>query len=232
MSGRWRQPTYPQLTVVATDAVGTLRGLGIECCLMGSMACKLYGTSRRPNDIDVLCLNSPYDQESLKKRLTQANTRFYLVPAKDPAATYKVLWYRLREVGYHVNIKVDLLYPGILDIPNIPVSEIDTNNIHGLPCLPLSHLLLLKLQGWVHHGESTRGFERMKQPADVQDINDLLRISRRRNIRPGDDPHIPIPFKTISETRVLQYVVKRPESESDWTELGFSPHPQEHYDTF
>jgi len=202
--------------------IETLRALGIECCLMGSMACKLYGTTRTPNDIDVLCLNSPHDQETLKRVLTQAKSRFYLVPAKDPAATYKVLWYRFHSVVSHVNVKVDLLYPGILDIPKIPVSEIDTNNIHGLPCLPLSHLLLLKLQGWVHHGEAEQAFKRMKQPADVQDINDLLRISRRKSIRPSDDPHIPVTLKRISESRIAKYVEKRPESERDWTELGFS----------
>jgi hypothetical protein len=158
----------------------------------------------------------------LKRKLTQAKSNFYLLPARNPRDTYKVLWYRVHEIGYFVNCKVDLLFPGILDIPNIPVSEIDRTNVHNIPCIPLSPLLLLKLQGWIHHGESDRDYVRRKQPADVLDINDLLRICRQKGIRPRDDPYLSIAFKTTSESRVMEYVEEYPYSAIAWTELGYT----------
>ncbi|KAG6894886.1 hypothetical protein C0992_004184, partial [Termitomyces sp. T32_za158] len=84
--------------LAARKTVELLRSHGYPCALFGSMACKLYGNKRIPNDIDVLVLPPPDStisglpptQESLKELLvTSAPTFFVLRPARDPEATYK-----------------------------------------------------------------------------------------------------------------------------------------------
>jgi len=189
---------------------------------MGGLACRLYGTTRIPNDIDVLCLTDAWEQETLKQKLTEVNRKFYLVPSRDPSATYKVLWYKIHVYPLGtIRVKVDLLFRGVLDIPDIPLSKIDRTNDSSLPCMPLSPLLILKLQGWIHHGDAIESRYRMKQPADVQDINDLLEIARQRNIRPRSESYLPQSFITRAETRVMKYVKSQPSSRDHWISIGF-----------
>lgn len=47
------------------------------------------------------------------------------------------------------------------------------------PLMPFLPLLLLKLQAWQDHGESAKLFMRDKQPTDVQDILELLRLAEQ-----------------------------------------------------
>lgn len=170
-------------------------------------------------DLDILCLTSSWPQENLKAKLVEINHKFYLVPSRDPRATYQVLWYHITETDSC--IKVDILFPGVLDIPDVPLSLIDHNNIYNLPCTPLSHLLLLKLQGWIHHGESTAQRYRQKQPQDEQDINELLAIACLRGLRPREERYLPRSFILRAELRVQKYVRACPSSERSWRALGF-----------
>lgn len=98
-----------EASAAASVAIATLNGLGIRACFVGGMACKLYGNDRIPEDLDILCLESPWNEEELKQRVVAVNPLFYLVPGKAPGATYKVLWYRIQPRG---RCKVDLLRPG------------------------------------------------------------------------------------------------------------------------
>jgi hypothetical protein len=134
-------------------------------------------------------------------------------------ATYKVLWYHIIETDSC--LKVDILLPGVLDIPDVPLSNIDRNNSSLLPCAPLSHLLLLKLQGWIHHGESALQRDRRKQPQDVRDVNGLLAIAVRRSLKPREEPYLPQTFIRRAENRVEKYVDAYPASRASWIALGF-----------
>jgi hypothetical protein len=171
-------------------------------------------------DLDILCLTSNYSQESLKMRLVELNPRFYTVPSRNPRATYTVLWYHITESDSC--LKVDILLPGDLDIPDVPLSEIDRTNIHELPCAPMSHLLLLKLQGWIHHGESLAERYRRKQPQDERDVNGMLVIARMKGLKPRDETYLPQSFIRRAEGRVRDYVNSCPSSMDDWAALGFA----------
>ena len=170
-------------------------------------------------DLDILCLTSTYSQESLKDELVRLNPRFYTVASRNPKATYRVLWYHLIETDSC--LKVDLLVPGTLDIPEVPLSEIDYTNIYELPCAPMSHLLLLKLQGWIHHGEALAIQYRRKLPQDEEDINGMLKIARRKGLKPRTETYLPQSFLSVAEARVKEYVMSCPNSKEDWAALGF-----------
>jgi hypothetical protein len=169
-------------------------------------------------DLDILCLSTTVGAETLKRMLVSLNDRFYLIPARNPRDTYKVLWYC---TDTDARVKVDLLMPGVLGIPSIPPSCITCGNIYSLPCAPLSVVLLLKLQAWVHHGEAVQAHYRLKKPMDERDINALLPIASRMRVRPKMEKSLPESFVRKSESRVEIYVREVPASKNQWKELGY-----------
>ncbi|SJL15596.1 uncharacterized protein ARMOST_19098 [Armillaria ostoyae] len=144
--------------------------------ILGSTACYLYGNGRLPNDVDILMSSHTCDLESMKAFLVAENpNRFYLVDAKTPGDTWKVLWYHDRGLkGKLEKTKVDILKPGVLHLPMI-FSEVIVDK-QGLPVVPMSILLPHKLQGWKDNMDSPIPRLRSKQDADAGDICSLLRI--------------------------------------------------------
>lgn len=115
----------------------------------------------------------------------------------------------------------------MLDIPPIPPSCITRKNIYSLPCAPLSLVLLLKLQAWVHHGESLLARYYLKKPMDARDIDALLPIAKRMGIEPRTESFLPESFVKTSELRVKKYVQDIPTSTEQWMELGYDVAPKE-----
>ena len=167
-------------------------------------------------DVDILCLTDSWDQESLKRALVQRNSNFFLIPARDPLATYKVLWYR---GALNSRIKVDILLPGVMNIPAISPSLIVRRD--GLPVAPLSLVFLLKLQAWSQHGASSELRFRLKQPMDRVDIQHLLSILERDRVKPGEDASLPASFRRAAVVRVQEYARKHPDSVERWRRLGY-----------
>lgn len=167
------------------------------------------------------------DTERLKRLLTQANTLFYLVDAKDPAATYKVLWYKLTRITGEAErrCKVDVLLPGPvtdLNIPPVPPTYMETRE--AIPVLPVFPLLLLKLQGWDDHRNHEFGRMRAKQGSDVRDIRELLAIVRRAGIELRSDSMRWLPYEYIrkAQDRVFEYTKHFPKTEPAWESIGFA----------
>ncbi len=126
-------------------------------------------------DIDIVMLSHTCDLELLKRILVTENTHhFQLVDAKTPGATLKVLWYQDYVEGKLAKTKVDIFKPGLLNLPMI-FSEAIVNE-QGLPVVPMSILLLHKLQGWKDNMDSDLPRLRSKQDADMGDICSLLKI--------------------------------------------------------
>ncbi|KDQ19265.1 hypothetical protein BOTBODRAFT_102682 [Botryobasidium botryosum FD-172 SS1] len=213
-----------EVSYVARAAVAALSALGYDSCLVGGYACRLYGNSRTPEDVDIVVLNAHCSQEVIKARLVVQDSDFYLVPSKKLFATYKVLWYRLSP---YKSCKVDLLQPGIMNIPDI--STIHIRHIAGLPLMPFSIVLLLKLQAWTDHQIATESHLRMKQYTDSADIDRLLPLACGRNMKPCEEAYIPESFISAAKDRVRQYVTRFPTSAEHWRALGFDvpvPAPQ------
>ena len=163
----------------------------------------------------------------LKEMLVRANPRFYLVRSRSPTASYRVLWYRLSS-SFHprpsVDCKVDVVIPGILNIPNVPPSRIVT--LRGLPVMPLVPQLMLKLQGWADHRASDRPDMLAKGPVDVRDIDRLLEIAvgKRERVTAEDLAEwLPQSMVRTAAGRLELYtILGSSRSAGRWRELGFA----------
>ncbi|KAL4078177.1 hypothetical protein V8B97DRAFT_1935566 [Scleroderma yunnanense] len=198
-------PTRTELYDVAKVTARILKSCGIPCFLVGGMACSAYGTTRPHQDIDMAVMTDE-QQESVKQRLVQADPRFYLVHAKNPFASYKVLWFRLGNQYSFTRraCKVDILPRGTLNIPDVPPSKI--REVQGVPVAPLLVLLCLKLQAWDHHGAAVEYRFQIKQPADERDIGELLDIAIRAGEKMTKEGWIPQTFIRQAMGRVPKYV--------------------------
>ncbi len=94
----------------------------------------------------MVVLTERYDQERLKQMLVRSDSNVYLVNSRNIHATYKVLWYRFPDSYIGKHCKVDILVPGVMNIPNVPPERLVSNASHHLPLMPLIPYLLLKLQ--------------------------------------------------------------------------------------
>jgi len=218
---RGHRPTKAEIQTVARATVTALAEHGLECCLFGSAASSLYGASRVPNDVDVIVLNlqESWDVEDVKQ-LLEGHENFFLVPSTNPRNTYQVLWYSLLSKKSSRACKVDILAPGTLEIPQIPISRTVTI-VDQIPLVPFVVLLLLKLKGWEDHCNHHRQDMINKQHVDVQDIDELLGMiaegDRLRNER-----WLPKGFVRRSRNRVRQYVNYFSYSADGWRMIGFN----------
>lgn len=176
-----------------------------------------------------MILSTLFDQETLKRLLVREDPRFYLVSSRNPRATYKVLWYSLsaRISRYPlptIDCKVDILIPGVLNIPNVPIPRVLT--LSGLPVMPLVPQLLLKLQGWSDHRASHRSDMQDKQYVDIRDIDALLVIALEKGARVKggeEDDWIPESMIALARTRLRSYTrFASRYSAGKWRELGLS----------
>ncbi|OCH85891.1 hypothetical protein OBBRIDRAFT_797697 [Obba rivulosa] len=213
-------PTSQEVRTVADRAICIFASLNLECCLVGGLACSLFGISRTPGDVDLVIVTALHSQESLKRMLCDRDSNFFLVPSKKAFATYKVLWY-----GYpYRRCKVDILLPGIMNIPSVPKDRVEQRS--GFPVMPLLPLLMLKLQAWEDHRNHYESYMREKQHTDVSDIRSLLKIARRNGISCGNASNSWIPSSLVEETkrRVKSWVERMGSAENhDWAAIGFDP---------
>jgi len=219
--------TLDEVKSVARATVNALAAAGFRSCFVGSMACSRYGMRRVPKDIDIVVLTDQKTQEELKNLLVSADSHFYLVRSKDPWATYRVLWYRLSPASTYSysrrSCKVDILLPGIMNIPSVPPQRIVRLRTGDLPLMPFLPLLLLKLQAWMDHGVADKAYLRDKQYVDVEDIDELLDLaSNKYDVSLRTEKWMPDSFVREAKRRVVEYVRKFPDSRDSWRELGFS----------
>jgi hypothetical protein len=161
------------------------------------------------------------DQEAIKRALVSANPDFYLRNAKSPLATYKVLYYRMPFRGF---CKVDLLLPGIMNLPALPTKLVVT--IDDLPITPFALLLITKLQCWDDHCKAPEQFKREKQYTDIIDIETLLGLKYAvalRKERPWTSAEMFSPeLQALTKRRVKDICAVCPGQAKDWRLLGFS----------
>ncbi|KAJ7222872.1 hypothetical protein B0H12DRAFT_1328979 [Mycena haematopus] len=215
----------------AETAINILRLHNLPAAIFGSLACKLYGNSRCPKDADILVLTpaSDINAEILKQLLVTAAPRlFYLKNARDPAATYRILWFH--QPPHRRETKVDILVPGPMSLPNIPLFRIRW--ISGLPLAPFCFILLHKLKGWADHRDAPEGFKRARQNTDAADVRRLLDIATEMRVLQAEpswyrDPELfDAELQADSVVRVRHYCIEFPGRAERWRSLGFDvPEP-------
>ncbi len=169
-----------------------------------------------------------YEQERLKTILANDPCgTFYLRPAKTPGATYKVLFASLSFSSspyyrYRRSCKVDILTPGIMNIPFVDAYRIV--RIASTPVMPFIPLLLLKLQAWDDHRKSTRYDFQAKQYVDIRDIEKLLVIAVKRKENVSKEAEwLPHSFVKAAKERVGLFVtIASTSSREQWQQIGFS----------
>ena len=186
-------------------------------------------------DVDLVVLNSVYGQETLKEMLVTADPDFYLVlPRRGIAAGYKVLWYQkgrgsnaytqyTRSSLFQARCKVDILVPGIMNIPTVPAERVRT--LSALPTMPILPHLFLKLQAWADHRASHRSDQIAKQYVDVDDIKRLLEIAvaRRARVHASESAWVPQSMVQAAKTRVQSFVsIASPSSKNQWRAIGIA----------
>ncbi|TFK64119.1 hypothetical protein BDN72DRAFT_846874 [Pluteus cervinus] len=176
-------PTISELNDVAKAAITVFKKHDLQTCVVGSLACYHYGMNRTPADVDLIVMSRSYSQEQLKEMLVREDPRFYTVRAKNwPRDTFNVLWFRIStsNTSYSVSktCKIDILQPGVMNIPSVP-SQLFVQTA-GLPLMPFLPLLLLKLQAWEDHGNSSKPHLQRKQTTDVTDLISLTDLIKQR----------------------------------------------------
>ncbi|KAG6820214.1 hypothetical protein H0H93_003868 [Arthromyces matolae] len=167
-------------------------------------------------DIDIIVITE-MDPEDLKDLIAESDQRFYLVPSVNPRNTYQVLWF---SVSPRKSCKVDILVPGLLSIPVIPVSKIVYIN-QDIPVVPFLLLLLLKLRGWTDHRVDSRPRMRDKVEVDEGDIEELLELGvEEYKAHLDQESWLPEWFVQEMEERVVEYVERWPDSKQAWRSLG------------
>lgn len=89
--------------------------------------------------------------------------------------------------------------------------------------MPIIPLLILKLQGWDDHRESTRTDMRAKQYVDIRDISQLLRIAvgQGASVESASE-WLPADFVDAGRERLARYLeIVRPVQSQSWKEIGF-----------
>lgn len=122
---------------------------------------------------------------------------------KTIGATYKILFCKLS--GVRCSRKVDILIPGVLNIPLLPDTRLST--IDSIPILPLTVLLILKVRDWSFYAKSNRADVRTKQSHDIRDIDKLLVIGKNK----GEDfseafGWLPQDFMSHAKKLIVEYV--------------------------
>jgi len=216
-----RTLTKQDIRKTSRATAAALAAHGLNSCLFGSAACSMYGLNRLPNDVDIIVLTDLYGQEEIKALLVSQDSKFFLVQSRNRRATYQILYYSLPSRGF---CKVDVLLPGIMDIPAVPRSCITYTRVPGVPVMPLLAVLLLKLQGWTDHRDSEREDFQEKQYTDVDDIKEILGILRQRDHRAQtlvSQSWMPSSFVDAARWRVDEFVEDFPDTTDDWWTLGF-----------
>lgn len=161
------------------------------------------------------------DPEDIKDIIESYDNNFYLVPSANPANTYRILWYALPRER---TCKVDILVPGLLSIPRIPVRRIVYQDpFPDIPVMPFLALLLLKLRGWTDHRADSRQYMLDKVPVDEEDIEELLSLAvEEYEVHLRSEKWLPAWFVQEARERVEEYIEESPDSREFWSEIGFA----------
>jgi hypothetical protein len=201
-------PTEKEIWTIARRTTNIIEThITSDVCLFGSAACALWADiERTPNvractqypgltttttegldfsqDIDIVVSNGWYDAfdaEDIKDTIVEADDRYYLVQSRQRRATHRILYCRLP--GWRTDgrcVKVDILVPPTLELPEIEDSE--RIHINHIPVMPIFDLLVMKTKGWFDHHTSNRPDHRPKEDADVTDIIALLERAKEDGV--------------------------------------------------
>jgi len=209
--------TLKDLRRVARQTIEVLAKRNYKCCVIGGLACTLWGMEewRYITDVDIVVLDNYADPEEIKDYIVNHHDRFTLEPGKKRDK----LWFNLHW-GRGLKCKVDIIVTGRhteLQIPKMPKYHIVYPNNYDIPVAPFPVLLILKVQGW--RDRILKSYWN-KVARDRGDINRLLEMT-------DDNDHLdyfrryPKWFLRNAEELVRLYTGRYPKKSSSFRQLGF-----------
>lgn len=163
-----------------------------------------------------------HDPEDIKAYIADNHDRFSLEKSGRVGATHQKLYFNFHW-GLGLRCKVDIIVSGqysSLHVPNIPQRYVEYPNGYSIPVVPFLVLIILKVQGWHDHSESSRKDFRAKIPQDNEDIRTLLDMADEDDQRDYNDWWQEW-FSKRAERLVIHYANEFPETAYSFRELGF-----------
>ncbi len=167
-----------------------------------------------------MVMTADHTQEELKQVLVRdRGSGFYTRAPRTFGATYRVLFCTLP--GSRRSCKVDILIPGILELPYVSPGRFV--HVDGMALMPIIPLLMLKLKAWDDHRVSGRIDFRQKQYVDIRDINSLLQIAVDRGASLNvDSTYLSLDFVQAAKDRLTKFLeVVRNTRVQSWKQIGF-----------
>lgn len=167
-------------------------------------------------DVDVLILGSGYNQLEIQTMVKEKNPCFTLKSV--PKAPWKVLYFCPEGFG---QIKIDILVPGLAELPRFSPRLIDYNNERQLPAAPFLVVLLHKVLGWQRHFKSRDYRTYMRHWQDASDVANLVLIAQEREETINDRPNST--FIHTARPWVSEFIAAYPRAEirDHWRRIGF-----------
>jgi len=135
-----------------------------------------------------------------------------------------------------ISSKVDILLPGVMNLPALPTSMITQRS--SLPLVPFPVLLLQKLQGWADHRVATEARYRAKINVDAGDLEWCLNSGNvkrylyvvsnynksqkaRWKAMWSDRRMFSVEFEELSRVRVREFCGVHERLRDAWRAIGF-----------
>ncbi|KAK7040246.1 hypothetical protein VNI00_009712 [Paramarasmius palmivorus] len=174
----------------------------------------------------VIVKKDPHNVVAAKQAIVKANPMFGFIPSSIPRIEQRKLYYLPTNQGEYCIVNIDSEMIAGWKIPFIPKTRV--KYLHpwvDLPIMPILLLLLTKLHRWDHARLSKETRMVAKAQQNVMDVEDLLDLAVKHEVTLKskkqrwitDDPT----FKKVTQTRILEFVKKYPESRKHWVGLGF-----------
>ena len=160
--------------------------------------------------------------------MTRENQCFFLVDPQTIGADYKKLYYHPNGRGSSQHptrrpsaIKIDILLPGIIDLPSFDPYWIEYDNDLRLPTAPLSLVLLHKVRGWWARINSDDHHYR-DHVKDAQDVANLAPIASQMGVTINDNA-LPDDFIDSASEWVNNFIAVYPKLRTryHWRKIGF-----------
>lgn len=119
----------------------------------------------------------------------------------------------------HCACKVDILRPGVMNIPDVPRNHLV--NVDSIPLMPLFTLLILKLEAWNDHRNAYKYYVRMKRHVDATDLEELLPLAANSVLWTNKHEEWVLTSRVRGVEGILHdYLLEYPSQRKAWAALG------------
>lgn len=172
----------------------------------------------------MLILNATQTAEQIKEEILRSSPEFSLADLATLSATYRVCWFTFPISERRC--RVDILLPGMIQLPELPPSCVVSAPHTAIPIMPLLPTLLHKCLAWEYHrGIQTEHYV-MKTANDSREILELLpEAATSSECTAQSGSWLPAWFTENSRNSITSFVAEHPDSAASWVGMGYIAGP-------